>query len=402
MGILGLCGKDFGSGGGASWQLYDGNKDGVKVAVNASTLNASSPVEVVRLSDTRALVFYTDSNNSSFGTVSLINTSGVTAVVVDTLVFNSTSTTPRACVIDSRYAAVVYHNATGMRGRIIDSDSDTLVAVGSEQTLSNITSAAAWNFAIDLLDSTHIICTFINSSDSSDFYASVIEPNTGTGVMTDATAVEMSATSGTSGRGVEVFAYSASKFVAYYIFTSGAYLVGCSVSGTTPSLIDEANLSSATGTTSYTGGLHVNADDSLVYLDIVPNSINDNLSVSMIVPYDDTAGSSAISSRRLNGAGGKGYKLLHMDTVLGDEYFLSLAVGEIPTSALPAELRGIRHNPTLGYFSNSASSVDTGAENGSALTRGIAAMGKISTTKALIAIRDESASNALTLYIANL
>lgn len=134
---IGPINADDLGGGLDSWFAYDGSKDGSPVSLGTFTngsVGLAQSIDTCILSSTRAVVVLSDDNNSSYPTAILLDISGTTPSVLDSLVLKSAAGTFVRCAkVTSRYFAVQFES-TGGKGRVVDTDGDALVAVGSEQT----------------------------------------------------------------------------------------------------------------------------------------------------------------------------------------------------------------------------------------------------------------------------
>ncbi len=391
----------------ASWLLYNGSSDGSPVALG--TVAQSSPIDrgldMAILSSTRAVIAMPDSNNSQFGTAVLIDISGTTASVLDTFVFQSIAMEEvKIATVDSRYAVVYYLDSGGTeRGRVIDTDSDTLANVGSEQNLSGtinigVSVGGRWDF--EFIDTDEHVGVFRNESASSNLYGLVIGINTGTGALTLNSAVQLSVSNLSNSLRVGMKALSTTVFLMNGNF------------GVSPNDFPQAITGSKSGTTISAGtnqqvasirirqlnNPSVNDAGDTVYSSST-SSADTNPGVIQIIPVSGTTLSSPIArgtavnttaSNSVNAA-----YMLYMETIGTLEYFVGISYdGSVDDFAFSGfefdtDTELLRHSGTFTFAAIRGDAIDN------------CAIEKISSDKVILAGKDSNNSNRVTMYTAN-
>ena len=180
---------------------------GTAVVFNAAS---TADVSVTSLSATQAMVCYTDTGNSSYGTSCILDVSGTAITAGTEVVFtSSTATYKRVDLLTSTKAIVVYRDGANTYGTacVLDVSGSTITA-GTPVVFE---SAATTDTAVTRLSDTSAMATYTDSGNSS-FGTSIILTISGSTITAGTPVVFESASTADN----DVVALTATKVVAVF------------------------------------------------------------------------------------------------------------------------------------------------------------------------------------------
>lgn len=394
-----------------SWERYNGSKDDDPLVTSAQHSNGISKIKTAILSSTRAISFVRDGADSGNAKVRLLDISGTepSQIGSELLVTSSGTFGGPIAALDSRFAAVLYNGTASNNARVIDTNSDVLSLVGSEQTIA---APAIDNSGVDsdweALNSTQLI---VASHGNNFLRATVLDVDTGTGAITANTPTTLDSGTNVPLSGVNITVFDTGKFFV----TSSQLLIGRqyfgSVSGTTVTAQGQMQIAIPTNSGpslvapfSTQDGWVNNAQD-IVWMSTQLNSAFDfslGAVATLLTPgftVNDVGGSVV---------GGSASRIIKMDELNRIVYFLVLARPSDISPLVPANiqnqltLRGARFDLSTRQFTLSPRvNATIGRFQSGVYTSEGYSMAKISNTKAIISYRD-SLSSGVAFYIANL
>jgi hypothetical protein len=380
-----------------SWTLYDGSKDSSPVSLGSflsTTTGAAPSTDVTMLSSSLAVVVLIDTNNSDFPTAVLLDISGTAPSVLSSIVVKSAAaTTIRVTKIDSRYA-VVQFESSGSKARVLDTNSNTLTLVGSEQTATYGDSNGF--YSICNLTSTQFVV--FRKVTSTSIGCSVVDVNTGTGVVTYNTEVTLAtSTLTTQSRFLATEVNTTKILVTYHLGTTEQCLTKIvTISGTTPTFVS-GNL-----TTNIFGANPVEQftclTEAVDYFFISFWGTGSSDPNCLIAGTTSGASSSGETNHLMLGRG----PILYMETVGNVQYFLHMDTVNIDasyTSGTPV-LRSSTRDKTRKFFQPGTTSKGIGNGTSATYMQFNAHMRRISSSKVLITLK--TSTSAHVAYIANL
>ena len=406
QGLQQIYGLGNGVAAVASWLAYDGSSDGSPVVLGtvAQTSPIDRGIDACILSSTRAIIAMPDSANSQFGTAVLIDISGTSPTVLDTFVFQSTAMLEvKVVTVDSRFAVVYYLDSGGTeRGRVIDTNSDTLANVGSEQDLSgtiNIGTSSGGRWDFDLIDTAEHVGIFRNESVSSNLFGLVIGINTGTGTLTLNTATQLSTSNLSDSFRTGVKATSTTTFVMNGAFDTNIVRgVSGSKSGTSISSGSDIQLASnAVGR--ILNNPSINNDLSNVYVPMINISASVASLVAVVPISGSTLSQETLRGTNINTVASKsvsGAYILYMESIGDLDYFVGISYdGSVDDFAFS----GFEYDNITEQLRSSGAAFKFAAIRGDAIDQ--TAIERISTDKVILAGRDSNNSSRITMFVAN-
>lgn len=382
------------AGGGdsaVSWLAYDGTLDGSALSYSAGgTIGGYFDTAV--LSTTRAIFAYRRTSDN-YGLVNLVDISGDTPSVLDTLVFKSGSTTEkRICKLDSTHALVIYETSGNEYGRVIDIDgggTDTMALVGSEHSFTVPDNIYATLWDIDTIDSSNVLFSWWDQTAPSDLEAMVLGVNTSTGALTENTLYTLS-TAANQNAHLRVNVYDTGKFtVGVNSTTAIGLIVSASFSGTTISNINSLT-KSLNGSFLTANRCYVSNDGNRIFY--FPEESSSGRSMGGIIA-DHNPSTYAITNDEIRQEvfGMRGVTVLG-DTIGTRDYFLSATTQNTSTY-----LTGFAYDTDTDIFYRSDNIITSGLDN---VSLGEIDIEKISSSKTLICGKDSS--NYFYAYIAQI
>lgn len=397
--MLGIVAPVVGSGGAAveSWMAYDGTLD---AALETTTRAATSRITPLRLSNTRAIVVYSDSSNSNYPTVDLLDADGQ---IIDSLVVNSAASAAGsvAAVLDATYFIVGYDGGSGgLRTKTLEAGGDTLSVVGSENNNSSeITVNSTFSINLDMvgITTTTIFCAFRNANASNVTSGCVLSVNTGTGAVTVGSRTTLD---GNAGSQVRVLAATSTRVFSSTTSSAVAYIQSATISGTSVSSVSGVTGGTFAGSNLINRGLMLSSNGENLFA-FYRNSDGTTGYAGLTVNTSTNALSNQQSSRMLTLSGRDAYPVV-MDSDADYDYLAIIGSDDdVGTYDNDIHIRGGRMKKTSRAIQIAESIKDTTIQRGGTGMDRLVECCKMSASKFLIAAVDDTATQNR-YYVANI